>query len=97
MFSQNWFPLLVTEKLECTRLFCVCEFNDGEVSLLTGLGKVTRRKRIVIKIEKREKKINEVMKGLKKRKESLSSFISQKFMLRTRTKKFIIQMETQRP
>lgn len=88
--------LLVTEKLECTRLFCVCEFNDGEVSLFTGLGKVTRRENCY-KIEKREKKINEVMKGLKKRKENLSSFISQKFMLRTRTKKFIIQMETQRP
>ena len=73
MFSQNWFPLLVTEKLKCTHLFCVCEFNDGEVSLFTGLGNVTRRKRIIIKIVKREKKINEVMKGLreKEKRESL--------------------------
>ena len=77
MFSQNWFPLLVTEKLKCTRLFCVCEFNDGEVSLFTGLGKVTKRKRIIIKIVKREK-INEVMKGLreKEKRESLQIYKS---------------------
>ena len=67
MFSQNCFPLFVTEKLKCTCLFCVCEFNDRDISLFIGLGKVTRRKRIVIKIEKREKKINEVMKGLREK------------------------------
>ena len=55
MFSQNWFPLFVTEKLKCTHIFCVCEFNDRDISLFIDLGKVTRRKRIVIKIEKREK------------------------------------------
>ena len=56
MFNQNWFPFLATEKLKCTHLFCVCVFNEGDVSPFMSLGKVARRKRIVIKIEKRKNK-----------------------------------------